>query len=200
MRNAKLGEAFPESLRFMNEAHLVLRAEKSSIKTKADAMNLDLLMKEVTWLCVKKVDFTANRQIFAVAEAVKDGSDASWNDNLQHLIVPTAKMYVHQYVMSLYMAALANFKRAGISAELQDILEQCGRVWLLQSANKFLESFLEEGYMDGTQSKLIKWAFVATCQKLRANAVPLVDAWGLPDFVLKAPIGKWDGRIYPGNY
>lgn len=26
-----------------------------------------------------------------------------------------------------------------------------------------------------------------------------VDAWGYPDFVLKAPIGKYDGDIYEGK-
>ncbi|CAJ0834537.1 1120_t:CDS:2, partial [Entrophospora sp. SA101] len=35
---------------------------------------------------------------------------------------------------------------------------------------------------------------------LREQVMPLVDAWGLPDFVIKAPSGRYDGDIYTAYF
>lgn len=35
--------------------------------------------------------------------------------------------------------------------------------------------------------------------ELRKDVIGLTDAWGVPDFIHKAPIGKYDGDIYPGK-
>jgi len=34
---------------------------------------------------------------------------------------------------------------------------------------------------------------------MRYEVIGLTDGFGLPDFVLKAPIAKYDGNIYQGN-
>jgi len=34
------------------------------------------------------------------------------------------------------------------------------------------------------------------CRDLRADAAGLVDAFNYPDFILKAPLGRYDGDIY----
>jgi acyl-CoA oxidase len=36
--------------------------------------------------------------------------------------------------------------------------------------------------------------------ELRKDVIGLTDAWGVPDFIHKAPIGKYDGDIYPGKH
>jgi acyl-CoA oxidase len=36
--------------------------------------------------------------------------------------------------------------------------------------------------------------------ELRKDVIGLTDAWGIPDFIHKAPIGKYDGDIYPGKH
>jgi len=33
-------------------------------------------------------------------------------------------------------------------------------------------------------------------QELRPHAVPLVDAWNIPDFLLNSVLGRYDGRVY----
>jgi acyl-CoA oxidase len=35
---------------------------------------------------------------------------------------------------------------------------------------------------------------------LRTQVIGLTDAWAFPDFVLKAPIAKYDGDIYQSKY
>jgi acyl-CoA oxidase len=34
------------------------------------------------------------------------------------------------------------------------------------------------------------------CQTLRKDAVPLVDAFNLSDFVINSPLGRYDGNVY----
>jgi hypothetical protein len=36
--------------------------------------------------------------------------------------------------------------------------------------------------------------------ELRKDVIGLTDAWGIPDFIHKAPIGRYDGDIYPGKH
>jgi len=35
---------------------------------------------------------------------------------------------------------------------------------------------------------------------IRPNAVPLVDSWNIPDFLLNSCLGRWDGRVYEALY
>lgn len=39
-----------------------------------------------------------------------------------------------------------------------------------------------------------------TCKGLRNQVIGLTDAFSFPDFILKAPIGKYDGNIYPAYF
>ncbi|KAF9112669.1 acyl-Coenzyme A oxidase [Mortierella sp. AM989] len=65
---------------------------------------------------------------------------------------------------------------------------------------RHLGIFLEENYFDGSHAKHVRQVFIDQCQNLRRDAVPLMDAWEVPDFILKAPIGKYDGDIYPAYF
>ena len=47
------------------------------------------------------------------------------------------------------------------------------------------------------QAKAIQRLMEGLCGELRGVAVPLVDAFGIPDFVLRAPIGLSTGQHDP---
>ncbi|MEM6785479.1 MAG: acyl-CoA dehydrogenase [Bacteroidota bacterium] len=49
--------------------------------------------------------------------------------------------------------------------------------------------FLEQGYMDGSKAKAVRAEVNALLGELRPHAVGLVDAFGLPDAIIAAPIG-----------
>ncbi|KAF9191048.1 hypothetical protein BGZ50_009661 [Haplosporangium sp. Z 11] len=54
----------------------------------------------------------------------------------------------------------------------------------------------------GLDNNWIQFAtlFLDQCKNLRKDAVPLVDAWTIPGFMTKAPIGKRNGNIYPAYF
>jgi len=78
------------------------------------------------------------------------------------------------------------------------MLVQMGQLWGAYVMQSLLELFLEEGYFSPSQAKMIKKVFYDLCRKTRKEAIPLVDAWAIPDFILKAPFGRYDGDIYRG--
>lgn len=41
--------------------------------------------------------------------------------------------------------------------------------------------------------------FFQICKEMRYDVIGLTDGFGLPDFILKAPIAKYNGDIYPGK-
>jgi acyl-CoA oxidase len=49
--------------------------------------------------------------------------------------------------------------------------------------------FLESGYIDPPKAKAIRDMIEELCEDLTNSAVPLVDAFGVPDAIVKAPIG-----------
>jgi len=60
--------------------------------------------------------------------------------------------------------------------------------------------FLRSSFMSPTQADLIDREVAASFVPVRANAVPLVDAFNLSDFVLNSPLGRYDGRVYEAYF
>ncbi|RKP26128.1 acyl-CoA dehydrogenase/oxidase C-terminal [Syncephalis pseudoplumigaleata] len=83
--------------------------------------------------------------------------------------------------------------------DLLPVLKRCGLLYALHCVQEQLGMLLEFGHLSSAQSASIRRAFLDGCADLRKDAVPLVDAWGFPDFIIKAPIGRYDGNIYPGK-
>jgi acyl-CoA oxidase len=50
--------------------------------------------------------------------------------------------------------------------------------------------FLEQGYMDGVKTKAIRKMLNQLCWEVRQDAAPLVDAFGIPESCLFAPIAR----------
>lgn len=73
-------------------------------------------------------------------------------------------------------------------AALRPILEKLAALFALSRIEDDRGWFLENGYIEGAKAKAIRNAVNALCAELRPDAVALVDAFGIPDEVLAAPI------------
>ena len=54
--------------------------------------------------------------------------------------------------------------------------------------------FLSSGYLSPKQHELLRNRVHALRAELRPQAVPLVDAFGIPDFQLNSALGRFDGE------
>jgi hypothetical protein len=50
--------------------------------------------------------------------------------------------------------------------------------------------------LPGEEAALVRRAHLKLCREVRKDAVLLTDALAIPDYVLKAPFGAYDGDIY----
>lgn len=57
--------------------------------------------------------------------------------------------------------------------------------------------FLSSGYLSPKQHELLRNRVHELLAELRPQAVPLVDAWGCPDYLLNSALGRSDGDVYP---
>ncbi len=59
-----------------------------------------------------------------------------------------------------------------------------------------LSEFLEDGYFNGEQAKQTREAVRNLLGEIRPDAVSIVDAFNIPDFILDSPLGRYDGNVY----
>jgi len=77
-----------------------------------------------------------------------------------------------------------------------EVLQNCCHLFSLWWMQETLGDFLEGGHLDATQAGLLRQAVRNMLPTIRADAVPLVDAWGHSDHALNSALGRWDGEVY----
>jgi acyl-CoA oxidase len=70
----------------------------------------------------------------------------------------------------------------------KESLARLCRLFALSTIEKHKGWYLEQGYMEGAKTKAIRKVINNLCYEIRQEAVPLVDAFGIPDKCLAAPI------------
>ena len=73
-------------------------------------------------------------------------------------------------------------------ASLSEVLGTIGDLYALDRIEADRGWFLEHGYIEPPKAKAIRDLVNRLCAELRLQAVPLVDAFGIPDEMLAAPI------------
>jgi len=80
--------------------------------------------------------------------------------------------------------------------ELEPVLRSCCHLFSLWWMQESLGEFLEGGYLDARQAGLLRQAVRELLPVIRADAIPLVDAWGHSDHSLNSALGRRDGNVY----
>jgi acyl-CoA oxidase len=133
--------------------------------------------------------FRTHNLLVSAARRVKkrtdDGMDAfdAFTDIQDHCVA-LAIAHVEEHVHACFADAVMALPEG----EERRVLE---RVRALHGVSRLLRDvgwFLENDYMDGSKARAIRKRLGALCRELRPSAVALVDAFGIPDEVLAAPI------------
>jgi acyl-CoA oxidase len=103
---------------------------------------------------------------------------------LQPELLELAEAYTERQVLESFLQGIA-----GISDQtLQRPLRKLADLFALYHLEKHKGWFLENGFMSGKKSKAITKYVTRLCAEVRRDAVGLVDAFGIPDQCLSAPI------------
>ena len=103
----------------------------------------------------------------------------------QNHLVQVAQAYIERIVLEQFVAQVARTR----DASCQSILQKVCRLYALNHIDMHKGWYLENGYMEGVKTKAIRKTLDQLCWEIRKDAVPLVNAFKIPDQLLAAPIG-----------
>lgn len=107
----------------------------------------------------------------------------------QDHVVAAGRAHIDRLVLEAFAAAVDRCKNRG----LRRVLEPLCDLYALANIERDRAWFQEHGRLSSTRSKAITRGVNRLCAELRPEAGSLVDAFGIPDVVLGAPIGLTKG-------
>ena len=104
---------------------------------------------------------------------------------LQPELLELAEAYAERQVLQSFLEAVACVPEPA----LQQPLRKLADLFALYHLERHKAWFLENGFMPGKRARAITGHVTRLCEEVRRDAVALVDAFGIPDQCLGAPIG-----------
>jgi len=120
----------------------------------------------------------ALRQKTKAGKSFADG----WNDNLD-LVIHLAKAYAERYSVENYLRNIAN-----TDADIKPILYSLSSLYALTRIEADMGWFLSYRYFAALKARAIHHEINLLCKSLLPHAVKLVNAFGIPEHLIHAPI------------
>lgn len=127
---------------------------------------------------------SAAKRIKRHIESGMDSFDAF--NVVQHHLIQVGFAYVERIVLEKFIEQVGHTTDAGC----QTILKKLCQLFALTQIDKNKGWYLENGYMEGVKTKAIRKLANQLCWDIRQEAVPLVEAFKIPDGLLGADIIK----------
>jgi acyl-CoA oxidase len=86
------------------------------------------------------------------------------------------------------------------SPPIYPVLKKLMDLFALYQIQKMSDHFLEHKYFDAETLKTIRRTVLQLCREIRNDAVALVDSFNMPDWIIKSPLGRYDGNIYEAYF
>ncbi len=103
---------------------------------------------------------------------------------VQNEIIALALAYVERIVLEQFLEGLKTVK----DDPCQKILTKLFQLYALSTIHEHRGWYLENDYMNGSKSKAIRQQIYNLCGDIRPHVKDLVNAFAIPDALLKAPI------------
>lgn len=104
----------------------------------------------------------------------------------QNHLVEVAFAYIERIILEQFVLQVERTADQGCQA----ILRKLCQLYALAQMDLHKGWYLENGYMEGVKTKALRKALDQLCWEVRQDAVPLVDAFRIPDNLLAAPIAR----------
>ncbi|MFY8037019.1 MAG: acyl-CoA dehydrogenase [Cyclobacteriaceae bacterium] len=104
----------------------------------------------------------------------------------QHHLVEVGMAHIERVIVEKFIEQVNQTKDEGCKAVL---IKLC-QLFALSQIEKNKGWYLESGYMEGSKTKAIRKLVNQLCWDVRQEAVPLCDAFKIPESCLAAPIAR----------
>ena len=116
---------------------------------------------------------------------ISDGMDSFDAFNVsQHHLIQVGLAYIERIILEQFILQVSYTKDKGCKAVLKKLCD----LFALSLIDENKGWYLEQGYMEGVKTKAIRKLMNQLCWEIRQDAVPLVNAFKIPDSCLAAPI------------
>ena len=102
----------------------------------------------------------------------------------QHHLLTLGKAFIERIILEKFIEKIAHTS----DPELKKVLKKLCDLFALYQIEAHKGWYLEQGYMEGVKTKAIRKMVNQLCWEIRKDAVPLVNAFNIPDECLSAPI------------
>lgn len=137
-----------------------------------------------------------HRAAYAVSQVLRrrDQEKESWNSLLQEFY----RMSVAhcQFMLVKYFYQAVQTDKALQTGDLKSAIEPLFRLFALYTLETEATEFFAAGCLNQATYEEAKKEVLACLAQVRPNAVPLVDAFKFPDFLLQSSLGRYDGEVY----
>ena len=106
----------------------------------------------------------------------------------QDHMIALARAHADRFILAAAVKALEDMKRGPGSRLIEEVITLHG----LAALEAHREWYLEKGYFEPNKSEAIRREVNERCKGLARGALELVDAFGIPDDLIDAPIGRGD--------
>ncbi|EON77924.1 Acyl-coenzyme A oxidase 1, peroxisomal [Lunatimonas lonarensis] len=127
------------------------------------------------------VDSAARRMRRLISEGM-DPFDAF--NVCQHHFVNVGKAFIEKVVLEQFIEAAKTAQKESYG----EVLKKLCDLYALHTMEENKGWYLEQGYMEGVKTKAIRKLINQLCWEIRRDAVPLVNAFDIPESCLAAPI------------
>ncbi|GAA5866348.1 hypothetical protein JCM1840_004092 [Sporobolomyces johnsonii] len=144
------------------------------------------------------IDAFGHRAAYLTATALRkrDVEKRTWNSLLIDIFRCST---AHSQYYLVYNFAQAILHDAALKAQpaVHRVMTTCFELFACYTMDAEASEFLSSGYLSPKQHELLRNRVHALLAELRPQAVPLVDAWACPDYLLNSALGRSDGDVYP---
>jgi len=180
-----------ETLLFLNNTTAILKTASVDDQLFRSAEGS---LQALQILCTFVLHDCSTRYSQFLLENKGSGSDSEslWGEFVMEAI-ECSEIHSNLFWLSSFIQGIQPHK-AGLP-----ILDDLANLWALRSVLKFAATFVGFNLLKREQVAMLRRTWSRYCKELRVQAVVLVDAFDIPDFILKAPFGRKDGDVY-NNY
>jgi acyl-CoA oxidase len=138
---------------------------------------------------IKAFEYRERDILTSAAKRLKKHLDAGMNsfdafNQCQYHLLNVGYAYVERVILEQFIAQVNQTK----DESLKIILKKLCDLFALSQIEKNKGWYLEHDYMEGVKTKAIRRLVNKLCWEVRKDAVPLVEAFNIPDSCLSAPI------------
>ncbi|KAF7726815.1 fatty-acyl coenzyme A oxidase [Apophysomyces ossiformis] len=102
-----------------------------------------------------------------------------------------AKLHSYGYLFNRFADAVAK-----LTGNLKEVLTEVCLLYGLFAIEDNAGAFLQYEYFTPAHVEFIRSQTNVLCKFVRDQAIPLVDAFNLSDFIINSPLGRADGNVY----